>query len=191
MDPLAAEMTVLLRTLESEVRLYPGRVLTARVIDGSDPARARLSLAGKLLEAKLPEALRDGEEVRLTVREVSADRVTLSLSASQEGLAAGAQAPLQSGGLAVQQDSSESKRDGDGAQGSVSLRYDAPSLGPLDMRLELRGGSLLALISVRAGASHELARTGASALREALSASSGLPVELVIRARHDPIELYA
>jgi hypothetical protein len=190
MDPLAVDLTLLLRTLESEVRLTPGRVLMGRVVDNGDPARAKLSIAGKLLEAQLPAHLQDGEEVRLTVREVSADRVVLSLSNpfSAEAPRHASERP----DLADSDDAEGRADDGDGNAGhSVSLRYQAPTIGAVDVRLHMREGALHALVAVKAGQPHTLARSEATALRERLTAATGLPVELSVQARHDQLELYA
>jgi hypothetical protein len=190
-----ANLILLLRTLEAEVRLYPGRVLSARVVDNSDPARAKLSIAGKLLEAQLPDHLQEGQEVRLTVHELSSERVVLSLSTPAELLAGAAAVPVpiapERYDALSEEEQSEQERQEAGRGAAVSLRYEAPSIGAVDMRLEVRDGTLHALLALRAGEPHTLAREESAKLREGLSASTGLPVELVIQARHDPIELYA
>jgi hypothetical protein len=188
MDPLSVDLTLLLRTLESEVRLTPGRVLMGRVVENGDPAHAKLSIAGKILDAQLPSHLQEGEEVRLTVSEVTADRVVLSLS---NPLSAEAQRQLSDRSeLTTDEDSERQGRSGDAGQ-SVVLRYQAPTIGTVDVRLQMREGALHAMVAVRAGDAHTLARGQAAALRERLSSATGLPVDLVIQARHDPIELYA
>jgi hypothetical protein len=190
-----ANLILLLRTLESEVRLYPGRVLSARVVDNSDPARAKLSIAGKLLEAQLPDHLQEGQEVRLTVHELSSERVVLSLSTPAELLAgaAASSAPVSSQRDTDRSEESESEQERQDSQrgAAVSLRYQAPNIGAVDMRLEVRDGTLHALLALRAGQPHALAREESAKLREGLIASTGLPVELVIQTRHDPIEIYA
>jgi hypothetical protein len=187
MDPLAVDLTLLLRTLESEVRLTPGRVLMGRVVDNGDPAHAKLSIAGKLLEAQLPSHLQDGEEVRLTVREVTTERVVLSLS----GLLSG-EAPRQASdrSLSVNEDSGAEGGTGETGQ-SVVLRYQAATIGAVDVHLHMHGGALHATVALKAGQVHTLARAQAAALRERLAGATGLPVNLIIQARHDPIELYA
>lgn len=189
MDPLAVDLTLLLRTLESEVRIAPGRVLMARVVDNGDPTRAKLSIAGKLLDARLPSHLQDGQEVRLTVREVSAERVVLSLSTPPL-----AEAPRQSserGGADDHEGGSGTSEGRDGTGQQVLLRYQAPTIGAVDVRLNIHQGALRALIAVRAGEPHGLAEQRASELRQRLQSVTGLPVDLVIQARRDPIELYA
>ena len=190
MNPLAVDLTMLLRTLESEVRIAPGRVLTARVVDNGDPTRAKLSIAGKLLEAQLPSHLKAGEEVRLTVSEVSAEKVVLSLSTPLS-----AEAPRQASDHAKvsDEDASEQEADEDRehTRPAVSLRYQAPTLGAVDVRLQMGAGVLHALVGVRAGQPHKLAREQTAELRERLADATGLPVDLIIQARHDPIELYA
>jgi hypothetical protein len=189
MDPLAVDLTLLLRTLESEVRLAPGRVLMGRVVDNGDPTRAKLSIAGKLLDAQLPSHLQDGQEVRLTVREVTAERVVLSLS---NPLAAEApRQPSERSELAGADGDEEAAGGSREGGPGVLLRYQAPTLGAVDISLQMRAGALSAVVGVRAGGAHTLARGEAAALRERLAGATGLPVDLVIQARHDPIELYA
>jgi hypothetical protein len=187
MDPLAVDLTLLLRTLESEVRLTPGRVLMGRVVDNGDPARAKLSIAGKLLEAQLPAHLQDGQEVRLTVREVSADRVVLSLSNPLVG-----EAPRQVSDRSELTAEDAEAEGGDAAAGqSVLLRYQAPTIGAVDINLHMQEGTLRAVVAVKAGQPHTLASGEAAALRERLTGATGMAVDLVIQARRDPIELYA
>jgi hypothetical protein len=188
MDPLAVDLTLLLRTLESEVRLTPGRVLMGRVVDNGDPAHAKLSIAGKLLDAQLPSHLQDGEEVRLTVREVSSDRVVLSLSNPLSGEAPRALADRSE--PTAEKGADDGRSSGGGGQ-SIALRYQAPTIGAVDVRLHLHEGALHAMVAVGEGQAHTLARGQATALRERLAAATGLPVDLLIQARHDPIELYA
>ena len=193
MGPLAVDLSMLLRILESEVRVAPGRVLMARVVENQDPAKAKLSIAGKLLDAQLPGHLKEGEEVRLTVREVTADRVVLSLSPPLSG-----EAQRQSRDFSDLSDfsgyeSEENTERGDRDRGpqAVTLRYAAPTIGPVDVRLQMHEGMLQALVAVRAGQVHALAEAEAAALRERLTAATGLAVDLVIQPRHEPIELYA
>ncbi len=189
MDPLAVDLTLLLRTLESEVRLAPGRVLMARVVDNGDPAHAKLSIAGKLLEARLPAHLQEGQEVRLTVREVSAEKVVLSLSTPPPL----AQAPREGSHDAPKdpETSSSAREHDDPTAQTVQLRYQAPTIGAVDVRLTMREGSLQALLAVPAGEAHGLASEQAGELRERLSIVTGLPVDLVVQARRDPVDLYA
>ncbi|HST56901.1 MAG TPA: hypothetical protein VLJ42_13520 [Solirubrobacteraceae bacterium] len=191
MDPLAVDLTLLLRTLESEVKLLPGRVLTARVADNANPAKGMLSIAGRLLEAQLPEHLQQGDQVRLTVRELSSEKVVLSLSgppvppASPE-----AQRELRDRASRDQQHEWERRGARDPGQ-TVAVRYRASTLGAVDLRLHLHDGTLRALVAIAPGEPLTLARSAAEELRERIASATGLDVEVLVQARHDPLEVYA
>ena len=52
----------------------------ARVVTADGNGRGSLNIAGTTLEAELPKEIQAGQELRLTVRHVSPDRVELSMS---------------------------------------------------------------------------------------------------------------
>src|ERR1700761_7222403 len=91
--------------------------MMARVVDADEGDGGTLPIAGSLLEAELPKEMTAGQNVRLIVREVTADRVLLAAAhepaAPQTPLAAPIQLP---GGalLRVLEDGGE-ESDGEGA----------------------------------------------------------------------------
>ena len=192
MDPLGVDIKLLLSTLESEVRLLPGRVLAARVVENANPAHGTLSLAGRLLEAQLPAHLQAGDQVRLTVREIAADRVVLSLSGPPIP-AANVDPPRHLRDRGDQDDAEQpQRRGGSAAPGhAVALRYNASSIGAVDLRLQLGDGKLHAFLALTPGEPLALARGSADELRERLASATGMQVEVVVQARKEPLEVYA
>src|SRR5271157_856371 len=92
MQPVTISVA-LLRALETpDLKLAPGRAVMARVVD-QQAGRGQITIAGAKLDAQLPAHLRAGDELRLTVKEVTADRVVLSMSQPANAPIA-AQAPL-------------------------------------------------------------------------------------------------
>jgi hypothetical protein len=72
----------------------------------------------------------------------------------------------------------------------VSLAFNSPTLGRLDLRLELRGERILAEVTTPAGRSHSVATGGAERLRAKLE-EVGLEATVKVRPRHQPLDLYA
>jgi hypothetical protein len=72
----------------------------------------------------------------------------------------------------------------------VSLAFTSPTLGRLDLRLELRGERLLAEVTTPAGRPHAIANDGAERLRARLEAV-GLEATVKVRPRDEPLDLYA
>ena len=72
----------------------------------------------------------------------------------------------------------------------VSLAFTSPTLGRLDLRLELRGRRLLAEVTTPAGLPHAVA-SGASERLRARLLSAGLDPTVEVHARRDPFDVYA
>src|SRR5690242_8011953 len=160
MDPIAVDIRLIRAVLGAELRVAPGRALMARVVNVNSMGRGALSIAGALIDAKLPPGVQAGQDLRLVVRHVSPEQVVLGIS--QEAGAAAAQAQvavdLPGGGhLRV------TERDPDSATGSdrtaapgtgrhvLALAYDAPALGTVDLRFELDPQSLRVHATLAAG----------------------------------------
>ena len=156
---MAVDFRVLRTLLTPEINIVVGRAMMARVVVADGSGRGSLSIAGYLLEAELPKDVRAGDDLRLVVRDVNAERVLLGISDSHQEtppppvpLAAPVTIPLPGGG-SVQ----VTERDAGGAQASsqdahtLSLRYDAPALGAVEVRFELNPTSLRLGVTVAAG----------------------------------------
>ncbi len=83
--PLAINPQALRVLVGPDIKIVPGRAVMARVVQGQQPGgRGSLSIAGYLLDAELPESVQTGDDLRLVVKDVNAERVLLSISDPHE-----------------------------------------------------------------------------------------------------------
>lgn len=197
MQPMAVDLRVLRALLTPDIKIVPGRAMMARVVVADGNGRGSLNIAGYQLEAELPKSVRTGDDLRLVVRDVSAGRVLLSIADQHQEaaappvpIAAPVEVPLPGGG-SVQ----VAERDADAATGSpdshsLSLRYDAPALGAVDLRFELDPNSLRlgVTVSPRAMAA---AQAGTDDLRRSLADELGRAISVTVSARREPLDIYA
>ncbi len=191
MDPIAVDIRLIRAVLGAELKIVPGRALMARVVSTDGMGRGSLSIAGAVLDAKLPADVQAGQELRLTVRHVSPERVELSLSDQAGGAATAAALP---GGGTVQVAERDPDPSGGGqADGrhSLTLHYDAPNLGAVDLHFELDSQSLRLSATLAAGEPVTRARMDAGELRDALTQALGRPVTIDVSARREPLDVYA
>jgi len=194
MDPIAVDIRLIRAVLGGEMKVMPGRAMMARVVVADGFGRGKLAIAGAVIDAEIPKHVRAGQELRLTVRDVSAHQVVLGMSDQAPALAATA-AELPGGGV-LRVTEEEADGSGSGSGGSpgsqtLSLRYDAPALGAVDLRFDLDPGSLRVSVSVAPGTPLSLAQARAEALRDALTAGVGRPATVTVTARHEPLDVYA
>jgi hypothetical protein len=198
MQPMAVDLRVLRAVLTPDIKIVPGRAMMARVVVADGNGRGSLNIAGFQLEAELPKDVRAGDDLRLVVRDVSAERVLLTIADAHAEpaptavpLAAPIQVPLPGGGT-VQ----VTERDADGAAAAdpdshtLSLRYDTPALGAIDLRFELDPNSLRlgVTVSPRALAPAQSASDG---LRQSLADELQRAISMTVSARREPLEIYA
>lgn len=196
MDPIAVDIRLIRAMLGAELRVAPGRALMARVVSVTPPGRGSLSIAGALIEAKLPPGVEAGQDLRLVVRHVSPQQVVLGLSDEAGAAAAAVQAPVElPGGGSVRVSEREASGHGPGegtGRHVLALVYDAPTLGAVDLRFELDPQSLRVNAVLAAGEPVEQAQSRAAELRDALTeALGGRPVAVEITARREPLDVYA
>ena len=214
--PLAVDLRALRVLVGPDIKIVPGRAVMARVVAQQPGGRGSLSIAGYLLEAELPESVRAGEDLRLVVKDVTAERVLLAITdphdadpgrqaqqaqappmhqpPSDPSMAPPPAVPLPGGG-SVQ----VTERDAGGARGggsqerhNVLLRYDAPALGAVDLRFQMDAGALHLGVSVAPGQTLDLARADAERLRQALAAViPDRAVSVTVTPRREPLDLYA
>jgi hypothetical protein len=184
---------VLLRGLLPDVRLAPGVVVAARVLDPRT-----LVIAGVRLQAQLPHGVEPGQVLRLRVEEASTERLHLRVVDAPAGAqqAEGAQraeaAPqvpadayqlmLPGGILArihVEEREQAARRGGPAPAKSVVVRYDSPTLGRLDVRLDAQS----AAVHVSGGDPAWTVAQNAGALQEALVQATGGPVLVTVHPR--------
>lgn len=214
METLAIDPRILRVLVGPDIKVVPGRAMMARVVATAPGGRGTLSIAGYLLDAELPEEIAAGQDLRLIVRDVSPERVLLALSpehpeqaaAPGPGAAPHPQAlaaatpslppaiaiPLPGGGT-LEVTEREGRGGGGRASGSemIAVRYNAPALGALDVRLQLDSAALRASLTVEPGTPLELARASSAELRDALAAALNRPASVTVAPRHEPLDVYA
>lgn len=193
--PLAVDLLLLRTALAPEVKIAPGRAIMARVVQADGNGRGSLSIAGALFEAELPKHVKADSEVRLVVRDVSSDRVVLQLADQTPAALAAPAAPIPlPGGGALKVVEQEQHRGGStSADGRdvLTVRYDAPNLGPVELRFDLRPGSLHVAATLTAGEPLRRAQADAVMLREALQNALDRPVSVQLKPRYEPLNVYA
>jgi hypothetical protein len=177
-----------------DLPLTTGTVLNARVLDVRT-----LVLAGVRIPAKLPDGVVPGQQLRLRVEETGAERVHLKIveqaappAAEQaQAIPAAAYALALPGGVVArvhveEREEGEARRGG-GAARSVVVRYDSPTLGRLDVRLDRDA----AAVHVSAGEPAEAVRGAADVLRAALARVTGGPVQVTVHPREETLDVRA
>jgi len=196
-EPLAVNAALLRAVLTPELSLSVGRELMVRVASLESPGHGTLSLAGMLLEAELPPEVKAGDELRLAVRDVSPTRVVLAIQEDSTPPMPvpvpppETRVPMPAGGsFQVTERDARTTAGQDGTH-TISLRYDAPSLGAVDLTFTLSPTGLQLAITVPRGDPHSLSADAAPELSDALVAASGRPVKITVTPRHEPLEVYA
>ncbi len=199
MDPVNVDIRLIKAVLGTELRIAPGRALMARVVTADGLGRGSLNIAGAVIDATLPKDIQAGQELRLTVAHVSPDRVELSLSGQDPAALAAAASeavPLPGGGTV--QVAERDAGGGGGAGGSqgadrhaLSIRYDAPALGAIDLRFELDPETLRVSATLAAGRPFDVALNNAGKLGDALTAAVGRSVTVDVVPRREPLDVYA
>ena len=195
MDPIAVDIRLIRAVLGGELKVVPGRAMMARVVAADGFGRGKLAIAGAVIDAELPKHVRAGQDLRLTVRDVSAHQVVLGMTDQPVGVPVpGAELP--GGGVLRVTEEDTSEESGSGSRGSpgsqtLSLRYDAPALGAVDLRFDLDPGSLRLSVSVAPGTPLSLAQARADQLRDALTTGVGRPATVTVSPRHEPLDVYA
>jgi hypothetical protein len=198
MDPINVDIRLIKAVLGAELRIAPGRALMARVVTADGLGRGSLNIAGAVIDATLPQDVQAGQELRLTVAHVSPDRVELSLSGQTPPHASGAESTPLPGGGALRVTERDSSAGGGGSGGpqradrhALSLRYDAPALGAIDLRFELDPETLRVSATLAAGQPFDLALDSAGKLGDALTAAVGRAVKVDVAPRREPLDVYA
>jgi hypothetical protein len=203
MDPIAVA-AALLRAQLPDVPLREGASMMARVASRGE-SHAVIVIAGIPVTAQVPPEVQAGATLKLKVQEVTPERVTLRIDPQQPAqsqpapttaatptpMVGTAQAPMQLQAKVEVEEPPARRRGADGEPADVvSLAFNSPTLGRLDLRLELRGERLLAEVTTPAGRPHAIANGGAERLRAKLE-DVGLEATVKVRPRHTPLDLYA
>jgi hypothetical protein len=181
---------VLLRALLPDVKLTPGVVVQGRVLDPKT-----LSIAGVKIAARLPENVVAGQVLRLRVEEASTEKLHLRVvegPAAPQAEQAAPEVPQTAYQLALpggivarfhveEREEGGGRRGGRGAATSVVVRYDSPTLGRLDVRLDEHS----AAVHVSGGDPALTVADAAGKLRDALLRATGAPVLVTVHPREE------
>jgi hypothetical protein len=184
MELLLVDLSQLRALALPGIKLTPGRVITARVAATGADGRGALSIAGGRIAATLPAGVRTGQELRLVVKEVSADRVLLAVQADAPAPDAEQSAPADEGPGA-------GGNRGSSASHVLELRYEAERLGSIDLRFEVYAGDLRVLVGMASAGAAASANAAAGELRDALAHATNREVQVSVSATHPPLDLYA
>ncbi len=190
MHPISLDVALLKLQLP-ELILRPGMSVVARVASRGEGTAGAIVLAGVLLKATVPEEVREGDTLRLTVAETSPERIVLKLDSTIQDPSAVMAAPAPPPNLRADADGGREESGEDARERSgVSLAYETPALGRLDLRVERGPEGVVATVGVPAGA-FALAEARAEKLRTALEAKLGEPAVVRIAPRREPFDAYA
>jgi hypothetical protein len=200
MEPIAVDIRLIRAVLGIELRVAVGRGLMARVVNVDPGGRGTLSIAGMPVDARLPPGVQAGQDLRLVVRHVSPEQVVLGISLQDGGAAVQPQpaVALPGGGrVRVTERDAGSDPGRATAPGSgrhvLSLAYDAPALGTVDLRFELDPQSVRVNATLAAGAPAASATDAAAELQRALGEAlgGGRTIAVEITPRREPLDVYA
>jgi hypothetical protein len=190
MEPVVGIETLLLRTQLPEITLRAGTSIVARVLSRGEH-HGVLVIAGIPLSAQLPDEIgKAGETLRLTVSDVSPERVTLQLDQVVNPAAQPPPSPAERPKVAVE-DPPRTVRVGGDERATVALSFKSPSLGRLDLRIELTRTRVSAAVEAPAGRPFALADAASGRLQHGLHARTGLEAAVQVTPRREPLDLYA
>ena len=189
MEPIAVA-AALLREQLPDVTLRPGSTVVARVASLNEQ-RAVLVLAGIPVIAEVPPGVENGATLRLKVREVTPERVTLQLDQQAQSVVPQAPPPTVQEPRVMVEEPPHRGRGEDGEPADiVALSFNSPTLGRIDLRLELNGVRLLTDVTTPAGPATDLARGSSERLRANLE-GVGLDPTVRVRPRRQSFDGYA
>ena len=192
MLPVSLDVALLKLQLPDLV-LRPGMQVVARVASRGEGQIASLVLAGALLKATVPDEVATGQTLRLTVAETTPERIVLHMSAADLPATTTGVPLAPSPGLArgIDPDGEDSRaRTRENDRPSVSLAYEVPDLGRLDLRIERGPEGVVVSLGTSPGW-HGPARANAEALRAALEAKLETPAVVRVNPRREPFDAYA
>ena len=190
MEPVVGIKTLLLQAQLPDVQLRAGTSVVARVASRGE-SHGVLVIAGVPLTATLPEEIgKAGETLRLSVADVTPERVTLRLDAVVNPAAQPPPPPADRPRVTIQDPPTRTTAGGE-ERSRVALSFQSPSLGRLDLRIELTAGRVTVDVETPAGLPYELADAAAPRLHDGLQVRTGRDAAVQVRPRREPLDLYA
>ena len=188
MEPIVSVAVATLRAQLPDFTLRVGSTVMARVA-AKHEQHAVIVLAGMPLTAKVPDEVQAGSTLKLKVKDVTPERVTLQIEPQVlEGQAAPAAPPEPK--VTVEEAPHRARGEGGEPVDVVTLAFHSPTLGRIDLRLELSGQRLNAEVTTSAGPPLEAARSDSERLRANL-AHVGLDPTVTVRPRRESFDAYA
>jgi Flagellar hook-length control protein FliK len=189
MEPIVSVAVAALRAQLPDFTLRAGSTVMARVA-AKHEQHAVIVLAGMPLTAKVPDEVEAGATLKLKVKDVTPERVTLQIEPQAlEGQPPPPAAPPQP--KVTVEEAPQRTRGADGEPVDVvTLAFHSPTLGRIDLRLELRGERLDTEVTASAGPPLEAARTDSERLRANLR-TAGLDPTVTVRPRRESFDGYA
>jgi hypothetical protein len=190
-DPVVAVKTLLLQEAMPDLVLRPGSSVVARVASRGDH-HGVLVLAGVPLTAQLPEEAKAGDTLRLHVSEVTADRVTLRMDGPPLLPAPDVppRPPSERSARVAVQDPPRRRTAGGEDVSSVALAFQSRELGRLDLRIELTSARVQVTVDAPV-AVQDVLQEAAGRLRDGLSVRTERDAAVTVRARREPVDVYA
>ena len=190
MEPISVD-ALLLRTQFPELTLRPGANLVARVAARAE-GHGVIVLAGLPLTAQLPDEVTAGETLRLTVTEVTSERIVLRMEQPAVTAVPVPPPPPPPSGAGIGIEEPPRRRGGAGdGESSVALSFRSVALGRLDLRIRLGSGDVQVTVDAPRGIALDLAGRHAEELRDALEQHLGGRASVRVQPRHEPLDLYA
>jgi hypothetical protein len=189
MQPVAVQL-IQLQQLMPDLVLRPGQNFVARVMERHDQ-KGILMLAGKPLVAELPDGVKPGDVLKLSVKDISAEKVVLQMREAQEAVQPQQQnmiplsIPFPDGHPAYLNfdDAKEGGEDHESSFAAVALTYESPALGAINLRVGIDPGIVMVEVRIAAGAPLEIAKAASVVLQEGLAARTGRPASVSVVPR--------
>jgi hypothetical protein len=189
-EPVVSVQAALLRAQLPDVTLREGTSVVARVLSRGE-RHGVLVIAGIPLTATLPEEIgKTGGTLRLSVSDVSPDRVTLKLDEVVNPAAQPPPPPADRPRVTVEEPPARVRVGGE-ERARVALSFSSPALGRLDLRIEVTPGRVMVGVEAAAGRPFELADAASGRLQDGLQARTGLEPAVQVTPRREPLDLYA
>jgi hypothetical protein len=189
MQPVAVQL-VQLQQLLPETSLRLGQSLVARVAERHE-GKGILMLAGKPIVAELPENVRAGDVLKLSVKDISADKIVMQMREGQDAQqlqqnnVVPLAIPFPDGQPAHVKfdDAAEGGADQEQKVHAVALTYESPALGPINLRIGMDPNNVVVEVRIAAGAPLELAKAASEVLSEDLEAKTGKQALVSVQPR--------
>ena len=191
MEPVVAVATALLRAQLPDVTLREGASVMARVASRGE-GHGVLVLAGIPLTATLPAGVEAGATLKLRVEEVGPERVVLRLDGQASNPLAVAPAPPRPDAprLGIGEPPRRGAA-GDPGCARVSLAFESPALGRIDLRIDLATKAVQVAVEATAGRAFDAADAASERLRATLEGELGRAASVRVTPRREPLDVYA